>query len=42
MCYGKKLFTWPRNNAQLPFDFANLPTGDNGPLFPFGYGLTTK
>lgn len=39
---GKLSFTWPRSNAQLPFDFAHLPTGDNGPLFPFGYGLTTK
>jgi beta-glucosidase len=39
---GKLSFTWPRSNAQLPFDFANLPTGDAGPLFPFGYGLTTK
>ncbi len=39
---GKLSFTWPRSNAQLPFDFANLPTGDAGPLFPFGYGLTTR
>lgn len=39
---GKLSFTWPHSNAQLPFDFANLPTGDNAPLFPFGYGLTTR
>jgi beta-glucosidase len=37
---GKLPFTWPRSNEQLPFDFANLPGGENGPLFPFGYGLT--
>ncbi len=39
---GRLPFSWPRNNAQLPFDFANLPTGEDGPLFPYGYGLTTR
>ncbi len=39
---GKLPFTWPRSNSQLPFDFANLPAGENGPLFSFGFGLTTK
>ncbi len=39
---GKLSFSWPRTVAQLPFDFANLPTsGCNAPLFPFGYGLDT-
>ncbi|MCA0454254.1 MAG: glycoside hydrolase family 3 C-terminal domain-containing protein [Chloroflexi bacterium] len=39
---GKLPFTWPRSVDQLPFDFTNLPTdGDDSPLFPFGYGLTT-
>ena len=39
---GKLSFTWPRSVDQLPFDFTNLPTdGDDAPLFPFGYGLTT-
>ena len=37
---GKLPYTWPRSNDQLPFDFKNLGTGDQGPLFPFGYGLT--
>ncbi len=37
---GKLSFTWPRNNAQLPFDFANLPVeGQGAPLFPYGFGL---
>ncbi len=37
---GKLSFTWPRSMAQLPFDFSNLGTGDQGPLFPYGFGLT--
>ena len=37
---GKLPYTWPRSNDQLPFDFTNLPTGDQAPLFPFGFGLT--
>ncbi|MCB0037259.1 MAG: glycoside hydrolase family 3 C-terminal domain-containing protein [Anaerolineales bacterium] len=38
---GRLAYTWPRNMAQLPFDFANLPAvGCDAPLFPFGYGLT--
>ncbi|CAG0930378.1 beta-glucosidase [Thermoflexales bacterium] len=40
---GKLPFTWQRWNAQLPFDFASLPTyGCDAPLFPYGHGLTTK
>lgn len=37
---GKLSFTWPHSVDQLPFDFNNLGAGDNGPLFPFGFGLT--
>ena len=37
---GKLSFTWPRSTAQLPFDFDQLGSGDNGPLFPYGFGLT--
>jgi beta-glucosidase len=36
---GKLSYTWPRSADQLPFDFANLGEGEDGPLFPFGYGL---
>lgn len=36
---GKLPFTWPRSMNQLPFDFDRLPTGCDGPLFPFGYSL---
>jgi beta-glucosidase len=40
---GKLPFTWQRWNSQLPFDFASLPTyGCEGPLFPYGHGLTTQ
>jgi len=39
---GKLPYTWPRSADQLPFDFANLGEGEEGPLFPFGYGLTTQ
>ena len=40
---GRLAYSWPRSMAQLPFDFANLPTtGCDAPLFPFGYGLTTE
>jgi beta-glucosidase len=39
---GKLSFTWPRSEEQIPFNFADLPTeGDDAPLYPFGYGLTT-
>ncbi|MCA9875400.1 MAG: glycoside hydrolase family 3 C-terminal domain-containing protein, partial [Anaerolineales bacterium] len=38
---GKLSYTWPRSADQLPFDFANLGEGEEGPLFPYGYGLTT-
>jgi beta-glucosidase len=36
---GKLPFTWPRAAEQLPFDFENLGTGEDGPLFPYGFGL---
>jgi beta-glucosidase len=36
---GKLSFTWPRAVEQLPFDFNNLGTGEQDPLFPFGFGL---
>ncbi|HET6446690.1 MAG TPA: glycoside hydrolase family 3 N-terminal domain-containing protein [candidate division Zixibacteria bacterium] len=36
---GKLPYTWPRTVDQLPFDFDHLGTGDDVPLFPFGYGL---
>ncbi len=40
---GKLPYTWQRWNKQLPFDFKNLPKGGcDAPLFPYGYGLTTK
>jgi beta-glucosidase len=40
---GTLPYTWPRSEQQLPFDFSNLPTeGDDAPLYPFGYGLTTS
>jgi beta-glucosidase len=32
-------YTWPRSIEQLPFDFDQLGTGDDSPLFPFGFGL---
>jgi beta-glucosidase len=38
---GRLPFTWQRSAAQLPFDFATLPTeGCDAPLFPFDYGLS--
>jgi beta-glucosidase len=37
---GKLPYTWPRSNDQLPFDFKNLGSGEAGPLFPFGFGLS--
>ena len=38
---GKLPFTWPRNMAQLPFDFDNMVTeGCEASLFNYGYGLT--
>jgi beta-glucosidase len=33
---GKLPYTWPRSVDQLPF---NLGTGENDPLFPYGFGL---
>ncbi|GAB4573721.1 MAG: hypothetical protein Kow0077_16920 [Anaerolineae bacterium] len=39
---GRLPFTWPRSVDQLPFDFAAMPEGEDGPLYPFGYGLTTE
>ncbi len=38
---GRLPYTWPRDVAQLPFDFDDLPTeGCEAPLFPRGYGLS--
>ncbi len=37
---GKLSFTWPRSMDQLPFDFSKLGGGGEGPLFPYGFGLT--
>ncbi len=40
---GKTPFTWLRASSQLPFDFKNPKTeGCDAPLFPYGFGLTTK
>ena len=40
---GKTPFTWPRTDSQLPFDFQKMKTeGCDAPLFPYGFGLTTK
>lgn len=40
---GKTPYTWPRTDAQLPFDFSNMKTdGCDAPLFPYGFGLTTN
>ncbi len=36
---GKLAYTWPRAMEQIPFDFKDLGTGEDAPLFPFGYGL---
>ena len=36
---GKLPYTWPRSVDQLPFDFDHLGSGEDAPLFPFGYGL---
>jgi len=39
---GKLPYTWPRSANQLPLNSNNIGdrTGCEGPLFPFGYGLT--
>ena len=41
---GKLSYTWPRSNEQLPINLNNSEgkTGEDAPLFPFGYGLETK
>jgi beta-glucosidase len=40
---GKLPYTWPRSNAQLPFDFQNLPTeGCDAPLYPYDFGLSVN
>jgi beta-glucosidase len=41
---GKLPYTWPRSVEQMPININNLGnrTGCEGPLFPFGYGLTTS
>jgi beta-glucosidase len=39
---GSLPFTWPRDVEQLPFDgVTQASTGCDGPLFPYGHGLTT-
>ena len=38
---GHLPYTWPRSVDQLPFDFDNLGTGEDSPLFSYGYGLTS-
>ncbi|RPI31592.1 MAG: glycosyl hydrolase family protein [Chloroflexota bacterium] len=38
---GKLSFSWPRSLSQVPFDFDNMGTGEDGPLFPYGFGLET-
>lgn len=39
---GTLPYSWPRSAAQLPFDFAAMPTvGCDAPLFAYDYGLTT-
>jgi beta-glucosidase len=39
---GKLPYTWMRSADQLPLNINNIAdrTGCDGPLFPFGYGLT--
>jgi beta-glucosidase len=39
---GKLPYTWPRSIDQLPLNIHSVGdrTGCDGPLFPFGYGLT--
>ena len=37
---GKLPFTWPRSMEQIPIQASDFD-GCDGPLFPFGYGLTT-
>jgi beta-glucosidase len=41
---GKLAYTWPRTNEQLPVNINNVQgkSGNDVPLFPFGYGLETK
>lgn len=39
---GRLPYTWPKRMNQLPFNFEDLPTGDEAPLFPYGYGLITR
>ena len=41
---GKLAYTWPRTNEQLPVNINNVQgkSGNDAPLFPFGYGLETK
>lgn len=36
---GKLPVTWPRSEAQEPI---NIGDANYDPLFPYGYGLTTK
>ena len=36
---GKLSMTWPRTEAQVPI---NIGDSDYNPLFPYGWGLSTK
>lgn len=37
---GKLSYGWPRSQTQVHQKFESNRTGDNTPLFPFGYGLS--
>jgi beta-glucosidase len=41
---GKSPYTWPRNNSQLPININTVKAteGCDAPLFPYGYGLTSR
>jgi beta-glucosidase len=36
---GQLPYTWPKTIDQLPFDFEQLETGEDEPLFPYSFGL---
>jgi beta-glucosidase len=39
---GKLPFTWPRTSTQIPIHSSQAGSSQADPLFPFGYGLSTK